>query len=126
MIENYYKNNFEFIKSNFEIFFRKIPYFKDENQTMNNFYEFVCAYNSLDKKLQTKNEYKDIFYKLFNNFWDIIAINNFINDIKNYYRVNNIQIFNFSNCNYSLKVEENEFNILLEDFKYKIKEKELI
>jgi len=117
MISKFYENDFMFIKNNFETFFRKIPYFKDENQTMNSFYEFLCVYNNLNRKLQLKNNYKELFNKLFNKFWDIIAINNFKNNIKEYYRKNNINILNF---NFNLKIEEEEFNTLLENFNSEI------
>jgi hypothetical protein len=116
MKDNFYKNDFDFIKDNFNKFFNTIPYYKDENKTMDRFYEFVCKYNTLDVKLKIKNEYKDIFYKLFESFWNIIAIQNFENSMHEYYKLNNIKISNIMNCNYQSKIEENEFNCLLEQF----------
>lgn len=125
IIDSYYKNDFKFIKDNFNIIFTNMPYFKDENNTVNQFYEFVSNYNKLDRKLQLNNENKDLFYKLFESFWNILAIQNFIVTLKEYYKINNIDINNFENCLYQLKVLEEDFNHLTEDYYFKNKDKNI-
>ncbi len=117
--DSYYKNDFKFIKDNFNIIFTNIPYFKDENNTVNQFYEFISNYNKLDRKLQLNNDNKDLFYKTFESFWNILAIQNFIVSLKEYYKINNIDTNNFENCLNQLKVLEGDFNHLIEDYYYK-------
>lgn len=116
IIDCYYKNEFKFIKDNFNVIFTNIPYFKDDNNTINQFYEFVSNYNKLDRKVQLNNENKDLFYKLFESFWNILAIQNFIVTLKEYYKINDISINKFENCLYQLKVLEEDFNHLIDDY----------
>ncbi len=116
IIENYYKNNFKFIKDNFDILLEKIPYYNDKNKTIDKFYNFLYEYNKLNLNIQTKNKTKDLFYKLFNKFWDIIAIFNFVNSLKEYYIENNLDYNIKDYINPQLKEEIFEFNTLLNNF----------
>ncbi|MDD3178559.1 MAG: hypothetical protein PHR26_03510 [Candidatus ainarchaeum sp.] len=116
IIERFFRNDFKFIKDNFKIFFKKLPYMKDPNKTLNRFYEFICMYNKLDKNKQINPKYKDLFNKLFTSFWNIVAIYNFKHDIKNYYIKNNIDINIDNNFKFKLQMEVEEFNNLLSLF----------
>ena len=55
-------------------------------------------------------------YKLFNKFWDIIAIFNFVNSLKEYYIENNLDYNIKDYINPQLKEEIFEFNTLLNNF----------
>ena len=119
IINRYYKNDFLFVKNNFNVFFRKLPYFKDTNKIIDDFYEFVCSYNQLERKKQIKIEFKDLFYNLFIKFWEIVSINNFKKDLNKYYEINNLDI-DLSNYNFNLNILKEEFYNLIECYYQKI------
>jgi len=110
------KNDFKYIEDNFQIFFENVPYFMDENKTINRFFEITQEYNNLDKKYQEDGEFKSIYFKLFNIFWNIVAIFNFKGDLWNYYMVNNIKKERIDECDVDLIKLKDEFNDLKEMF----------
>jgi hypothetical protein len=116
MIDAFYKNDFDYIKNNFHVFFEKIPYNKDESRIMDRFYDFVCKYNNLEQNLKNSYKYKDLFNNIFNAFWSVIAIQNFESCLKSYYKKNNIQKQNINYFEHQLKIVESEFIMLLELF----------
>ncbi len=110
------KDDFKYIEDNFQIFFENVPYFKDENKTINRFFEITQEYNNLERKYQEDVDFKSIYLKLFNVFWSIVAIFNFKNDLWNYYMANNIKKERIDECDVDLIKLKDEFNDLKEMF----------
>jgi len=117
-------NDFKYIEENFNVFFEKVPYFRDENKTIDRFYELTQDYNQLDLKLQKEPEYKTIYIKAFDLFWSIVAIYNFKSDLWQYYSINQIKKERIDNCDLDLIKLKDEFNDIRDLFYTKlIKEK---
>ncbi len=109
-------NDFKYIEDNFNIYFEKVPYFRDENKTIDKFYELTQNYNQLDLKLQKDSEYKTIYLKAFELFWGLVAINNFKADLWQYYTINNIKKERIDNCDLDLIKIKDEFNDIIDMF----------
>jgi len=109
-------NDFKYIEDNFNIYFEKVPYFKDENKTIDRFYELTQDYNQLDPKLQKDSEYKTIYLKAFELFWSVVAIYNFKSDLWQYYTISNIKKERIDNCDLDLIKLKDEFNDIRDMF----------
>lgn len=109
-------NDFKYVEENFKIFYEKTPYFKDDNKTIDRFFEMTQDYNQLEPKLQKDYEYKTIYLKTFELFWGLVAINNFKADLWNYYSLNNIKKERIDNCDLDLIKIKEEFNELKDLF----------
>lgn len=109
-------NDFKYIEDNFNIYFEKVPYFKDDNKTIDRFYELTQDYNQLDPKLQRDSEYKTIYLKAFELFWSVVAIYNFKSDLWQYYTISNIKKERIDNCDLDLIKLKDEFNDIRDMF----------
>lgn len=109
-------NDFKYIEDNFNIYFEKVPYFKDDNKTIDRFYELTQDYNQLEPKLQKDSEYKTIYLKAFELFWSVVAIYNFKSDLWQYYSNNQIKKERIDNCDLDLIKLKDEFNDIRDMF----------
>jgi hypothetical protein len=109
-------NDFKYLEDNFNIYFEKVPYFKDDNKTIDRFYELTQDYNQLDPKLQKDSEFKTIYLKAFELFWSVVAINNFKSDLWQYYSNNQIKKERIDNCDLDLIKLKDEFNDIRDMF----------
>lgn len=94
LLDNIYKDNLDYVIDNLDAFLNFTIYDSTLSSYKDNFYSFVYNYYKLDIKTRTQTQYKDIFIQVFNTMWDIIAICNFKNDIRNYYIKNNMNLEN--------------------------------
>jgi len=91
MLEQAYVGNFEFLEENTRKLMKLMPYFKDEYNIINNFYDFIIYFTKMYNK--TKDyQLKSLGIDAYNAFWDYIAIHNCINDMKKYYIENNLNL----------------------------------
>jgi len=111
-------NNFNFVVNNIDVFFDKVPYFRDSNKIIQRFSDIAHNYVDLDKKYQRKAEFKTLYIKIFNIFWNIIAINNFKYNLWDYYINNNIKKDRIDNCDFDLAKLKDEFSYLEDEFYY--------
>jgi hypothetical protein len=94
ILDHIYKDDLDFVIDNLDEFLDLTIYDSTLSSYKDDFYSFIYNYYKLDKNIRTKTEYKDIFVQVFNTIWDIIAICNFKNDIKEYYIKNNMNLEN--------------------------------
>jgi len=92
LLDNIYKNNLDYIIDNLDEFLDLTIYDSSLSSYKDKFYSFIYSYYKLDLKIRTQTKYKDILIQVFNTMWDIIAISNFKEDIKNYYIKNNMNL----------------------------------
>jgi DNA-binding Lrp family transcriptional regulator len=117
LLDNIYLNNIDFVINNLDQFLDLTLYDTDLSKYKDNFYSFVYNFYKLSKENRMKTDVKDIFIQIFNTMWDIIAVTNFKEDIKQYYIKNNKSI---ENINYyfslDLSVLKDKFIELLDAF----------
>ncbi len=91
ILEKIYAKDFNFVEKNIRTLTKLRPYFKDNYNIINSFYDFVIYFT----KMYNKNkDYKlqNLFVEAYSAFWDYIAIHNCINDMKQYYIENNLNL----------------------------------
>jgi hypothetical protein len=91
ILEKIYAKDFNFVENNMRELMKLIPYFKDNYNVINSFYDFTIYFT----KMYNKNkDYKlqSLFVEAYTAFWDYIAIHNCINDMKQYYIENNLNL----------------------------------
>jgi DNA-binding Lrp family transcriptional regulator len=117
LLDNIYLNNIDFVINNLDQFLDLTLYDTDLSKYKDDFYSFVYNFYKLSKENRMKTDVKDIFIQIFNTMWDIIAVTNFREDIKQYYIKNNKSI---ENINYyfslDLSVLKDKFTELLDAF----------
>lgn len=91
MLEHAYNGDFDFLKENTRKLIKLRPYFKDEYNIVNDFYDFIIYFTNMYNK--TKDyKLKNLGIDAYNAFWDYIAIHNCITDMKKYYIDNNLNL----------------------------------
>jgi hypothetical protein len=115
-LENMFSNNFKYIYDNIYELVGYIVGIKDLKKVINDYVGFIEYFDNLDVNKITAN-IKNTYLELFNTFWNLIAIYNFKNSIKEYYNLNNLDI---EQLNYKFDLEINinkeKFNELLDLF----------
>ncbi|MDD2478207.1 MAG: helix-turn-helix domain-containing protein [Candidatus ainarchaeum sp.] len=117
LLDNIYLNNIDFVIDNLDDFLDLMSYDADLSRYKDDFYSFVYNFYKLSKENRTKTDVKDIFIQIFNTMWDIVAVTNFREDIKQYYITNNKSIENI-NLYFSLELSvlKDKFIELLDTF----------
>ncbi len=117
LLDNIYLNNIDFVIDNLDDFLDLMSYDADLSRYKDDFYSFVYNFYKLSKDNRTKTDVKDIFIQIFNTMWDIVAVTNFREDIKQYYITNNKSIENI-NLYFSLELSvlKDKFIELLDTF----------
>lgn len=117
--ENFLKyiseNNTDEIYNQFDGFTRLVVrYVKDG--FINKFHNFLVYYHRLDVDLIDYN-IKNLFSRIFDKFWDIIAIYNYRRSLDNYYKKNKLDIIDLNTkLLLNLNIKKQEFNELLDEF----------
>jgi len=94
LLKKVYSLDLDYIIDNLDEFLDLTIYDSELSKYKDDFYSFIYNYYKLSDENKEKIEIKDIFIQVFNNMWDIIAITNFREDIRNYYIKNNMNLGN--------------------------------
>jgi len=93
-LKHAYSNEISYFIDHIDEFMDLKPYNSDLSKYFDEYYSFVYNYYKLSDINQKKTEARDIFIQAFNTIWDLIAISNFRNDIRDYYIQNNMNLEN--------------------------------
>lgn len=92
LLDNFFNNNLDYIIDNLDEFLDHTIYDPSLSSYKDKFCSFIYNYYKLDLKTRTQTKYEDILIQVFNTMWDIIAICNFKNDLRDYYIKNNMNL----------------------------------
>jgi hypothetical protein len=116
MLEYSYKDDFNFIRNNFDDLIKLKPYFKDEYNIINDFHDFIVYFTKVYSK---RGDYKlkNLFIETFNVFWDYIALHNYMFGMKQYYIENEYNLQDIKiNTLFELNKFKEDFFELLDQF----------
>jgi hypothetical protein len=109
------ENNTDEIYNQFDNFTRLIIGHVSD-KSINNFYSFLVYYHRLDEELIDYN-IKNLFARIFDKFWNIIAIYNYRKSLDSYYKKNKLDINDLNTkLLLDLNIKKQEFNELLDEF----------
>ena len=109
------ENKTEEVYNNFYKFSKLLDSSIDDN-AIDQFRDFLTYYHRLDKELIDYN-IKNLFSKIYNKFWDIIAIYNYRISLNDYYIKNKLNINDLdTKLLLDLNIKKQDFNELLDEF----------